>query len=58
MSDDSTSIAVERLFRKLSIGGRIFFCQTRADDALARASAAQPDQRADQARFKLGELSP
>jgi len=50
MSDDSTSIAIERLFRKLSTGGRIFFCQARADNALARASVAQPDQRAEYVR--------
>ena len=47
MSNDTTSIAVERLFTKLSTRGRILFCQALADDAaLARASVAQPDHRA------------
>jgi len=46
MANDTTSIAIERLFSKLSTGGRIFFCQARANDALARASAAHPDERA------------
>jgi len=46
MSNDATSIAIERLFRKLSTSGRIFFCLSRADNALAQACAAHPDQRA------------
>lgn len=45
MSNDATSIAIEHLFRQLSTSGRIFFCLSRADNALAQASAAQPDQR-------------
>ena len=45
MSNDATSIAIEQLFRQLSTSGRIFFCLSRADNALAQACAAQPDQR-------------
>ena len=45
MSSDTTSIAIEQLFRKLSASGRIFFCLSRAENALAQACAAQPDQR-------------
>ena len=34
------------LLSDCSEGGRIFFCQARANDALVRASAAHPDERA------------